>query len=103
MKNSPVNNPPSILQVRSDFLSHSNVQQGLIADAIERSWRRCVANGISANSPPGLEVITAKELAVQRQQNHQLLSIARPEMESLNAQISHTRNIVILTDDEGVI
>ena len=103
MNNSPVDNNLSILQVRSDFLSHGNVQQGAIADAIERSWRRCVANGISANSPPGLEVITAKELAHKREQNHQLLSIARPEMEALNEQISHTRNVVILTDDEGVI
>ena len=103
MNNPPIANTQSILQVRSDFLSHGKLQEGVIAEAIERSWRRCVANGLSANSPSSLEVVTAKELALKREQNHQLLAIARPEMEALNEQISHTRNIVILTDDEGVI
>ena len=103
MKHFPTNNPPSILQARSEFLASGNLRQGAIAEVIERSWRRCLANGINTNSPANLEVITAQELALKRERNHQLLSLARPEMETLNEQISHTRNIVILTDDEGVI
>lgn len=103
MNHSPIDNPPSILQARSNFLVNGKVQQGAIAEAIERSWRRCLANGIDTNAPPKLEVVNARELALKREQNHQLLSLARPEMETLNDQIAHTRNIVILTDDEGVI
>lgn len=103
MKHSPIDNTPAILQARSEFLTNGNVQQGAIAEAIERSWRRCLANGINTNSPTNHEVVTAQELALKREQNHQLLSLARPEMETLNEQIAHTRNIVILTDDEGVI
>ena len=103
MKHSPIDSTPAILQARSEFLTNGNVQQGAIAEAIERSWRRCLANGINTNSPSNLEVVTAQELALKREQNHQLLSLARPEMETLNEQIAHTRNIVILTDDEGVI
>lgn len=103
MNHSPIDNTPAILQARSEFLINGNVQQGTIAEAIERSWRRCLANGVNTHSPASLEVVTAQELALKREQNSQLLMLARPEMETLNEQIAHTRNIVILTDDEGVI
>ncbi len=103
MSNASINKTSAILQARQAFLSNGNVEQGAIAEAIERSWRRCLANGIDANSPANLEVVTAQTLVLKREQNQQLLKLAQPEMETLNEQIAHTRNIVILTDDEGVI
>ncbi|WP_036302262.1 sigma-54-dependent Fis family transcriptional regulator [Methylotenera sp. L2L1] len=103
MSNATTDKTPTILQARKEFLSNGNVEQGAIAEAIERSWRRCLANGIDTNSPQSLEVVTAQELALKREQNQQLLKLAQPEMETLNEQIAHTRNVVILTDDEGVI
>ncbi len=103
MSNAATDKTPAILQARKEFLSNGNVEQGAIAEAIERSWRRCLANGIDTNSPSSLEVVTAQELALKREQNQQLLKLAQPEMETLNEQIAHTRNVVILTDDEGVI
>lgn len=103
MSNAATDKTPAILQARQEFLSNGNVEQGAIAEAIERSWRRCLANGIDTNSPQSLEVVTAQELALKREKNQQLLKLAQPEMETLNEQIAHTRNVVILTDDEGVI
>jgi transcriptional regulator of acetoin/glycerol metabolism len=103
MNHFSIDHPQSVSQARNDFLTNGNVEQGSIAEAIERSWRRCLANGVNANSPSNLEVITTQELALKREQNRQLLSLALPEMETLNEQIAHTRNIVILTDDQGVI
>lgn len=103
MSNATTDKSPAILQARKEFLSNGNVEQGAIAEAIERSWRRCLANGIDTNSPQSLEIVTAQELALKREQNQQLLKLAQPEMETLNEQIAHTRNVVILTDDEGVI
>src|SRR5450830_803489 len=99
----PIDNTPAIVQARNEFLTNGNVQQGAIAEAIERSWRRCLASGVNTHSPSSLEVVTAQELTLKREQNRQLLTLARLEMETLNEQIAHTRNIVILTDDEGVI
>jgi transcriptional regulator of acetoin/glycerol metabolism len=98
-----LNNTPAILQARTEFLANGNVQQGTIAEAIERSWRRCLANGVNTNSPSSLELVTAQELAFKREKNQHLLALAQPEMETLNAQIAHMRNVVILTDDDGVI
>jgi len=103
MSFSSAGSTPTILQARNDFLANGHVQEGTIAEAIERSWRRCLASGIDADSPSNIEVVTAQELARKREQNHQLLSLARPEMETLSEQIAHTRNVVILTDDEGLI
>jgi len=96
-------NAPAILQARTEFLANGNVPQGAIAEPIERSWRRCLANGINANSPANLHVLTAQELAFKHEKNRHLLLLARPEMETLNSQIAHMRNVVILTDDDGVI
>ena len=93
----------NILQARNEFLANGHVREGAITEAIERSWRRCLANGIDTQSPSNIEVVTAQELARKREQNHQLLALARPEMETLSEQIAHTRNVVILTDHEGLI
>lgn len=103
MNHFSIDRPLSVSQARNVFLTKGNLEQGSIAEAIERSWRRCLANGVNANSPSNTEVITAQELALKREQNRQLLSLATPEMETLSEQIAHTRNIVILTDDQGVI
>jgi len=103
MKQPPFDQAPSILEARNALLSGGNLHQGAIAEAIERSWRRCLANGVDAHSPGSVEVLTAHELAQKREQNRALLAHAQPEMETLNEQISHTRSIVILTDDSGVI
>jgi transcriptional regulator of acetoin/glycerol metabolism len=103
MNHFSIDSPLSVSQARNEFLTKGNLEQGSIAEAIERSWRRCHASGVNANSPSNMEVITAQELALKREQNRQLLSLATPEMETLCEQIAHTRNIVILTDDQGLI
>ncbi len=103
MSSSSSGSTPSILQTRNEFLANGHVREGAITEAIERSWRRCLASGIDTQSPSNIEVVTAQELARKREQNHQLLTLARPEMETLSEQIAHTRNVVILTDDEGLI
>ncbi len=87
--------PPSSLQ--------TSVQQAADAEAIERSWRRCLAQGLSSTSPTESQVITAQELAYRQEKNALLLTHSQPEMMSLSEQIAHTRSMVILTDAEGVI
>lgn len=87
-------------------LSLSNrdaLSNGQVAEAIERSWRRCLNNGLTPDAPQAPVVITAQELAVRQQNNHILITHAEPEMATLTEQIAHTRSMVILTDSEGVI
>lgn len=93
----------AVLRARKEFFSAGRLQQGAVAEAIERSWRRCLDNGLDASAPLANELITQPELARKCEKNELLLSHARPEMATLNEQISHTRSMVILTDDEGFI
>lgn len=91
------------MRARKEFLSVGRVQQGAVAEAIERSWRRCLDNGMDAAAPVANEVLTTQELAYRCERNDLLLQHARPEMATLNEQIAHTRSMVILTDADGII
>lgn len=77
--------------------------QRAIAEAIARSWRRCMVKGVDEQSPAQDQIITAQELTQRLEKNQLLLAHAEPEMLTLSEQIAHTRSLVILTDNEGVI
>lgn len=93
----------AVLRARQEFFSAGRVREGFVAEAIERSWRRCLDSGLDSASPVVNELITQQELAQKCEQNELLLSHARPEMATLNEQIAHTRSMVILTDNDGFI
>ncbi|ACT49266.1 sigma-54-dependent Fis family transcriptional regulator [Methylovorus glucosotrophus] len=92
-----------IRNARSQFLVSGQVQQGAVAEEIARSWQRCLANGMDSAGAVDNQILTQYELRQRQEQYHLLLSHARPEMTTLNEQIAHTRSMVILTDDQGVI
>ena len=77
--------------------------QRAIAEAIARSWRRCMVKGVDEQAPAEDQIMTAQELAQRLEKNRLLLTHAEPEMLTLSEQIAHTRSLVILTDSEGVI
>lgn len=93
----------TVLRARREFLAEGKLRQGTVAEAIERSWRRCLANGVDPALSAADDVVTRQELARKCDMNHLLLSHAQPEMATLGEQIAHTRSMVILTDDQGVI
>lgn len=92
-----------LLDARREFLSRGVVEHGSVPQEIERSWRRCLDNGMEVGSQVRTEILTRQELLLKQESNHLLLSQARPEMDSLNQQISHTRSVIVLTDHEGFI
>lgn len=92
-----------IESARQAFLTRGSLTTGQVAEAIERSWRRCLSNGLAPDTPREPVLMTAQELAIREAQNHLLITHAEPEMATLSEQISHTRSMVILTDNEGVI
>lgn len=77
--------------------------QRAIAEAIARSWRRCMVKGVDEQAPAEDQIITAEALAQRLEKNRLLLTHADPEMITLSEQIAHTRSLVILTDSDGVI
>lgn len=99
----PYPDGPRFLDAKSQFLAHGAVDKGSVSKEIERSWRRCVENGMEVGASVRTEILTQQELLEKQEANQLLLSHARPEMESLNAQISHTRSVIVLTDAQGFI
>jgi sigma-54 dependent transcriptional regulator, acetoin dehydrogenase operon transcriptional activator AcoR len=97
------NGVQSVAKIRQDFLTLGHVEQGQLDEAIERSWRRCLVNGVAVDAPMQTQVISEQELAHRIQKNRLLLNQAEPEMLSLSEQIAHTKSVVILTDSDGVI
>lgn len=74
-----------------------------LAKAIERSWHRCLINGLDKHVAVAPVRMTAQELKARQEQNQLLIDHTEPEMATLSEQIAHTRSMVILTDKEGVI
>lgn len=103
MKSASTQKALTVALARQEFLSRGHLKEGAVAEAIERSWRRCLSNGLDIESPSELVVVTQQELAERKAKNHLLLTHAEPEMLTLSEQIAHTSSLVILTDNEGVI
>ena len=70
---------------------------------IERSWRRCLAQGLAPQQPVGFDVIPAQQLRRVQEANHALVTAARPVLEQLGRAIASTRYFAILTNQDGVV
>jgi transcriptional regulator of acetoin/glycerol metabolism len=70
---------------------------------IERSWRRCLANGQQPHEQVAFDVIPTQALRRVEEANHTLVTAARPVLESLGRAIASTRYFAILTNEEGVV
>ncbi|WP_234406009.1 hypothetical protein [Methylobacillus glycogenes] len=101
MQNSAPNHA-QLLDARREFLSRGVVENGKLPQEIARSWQRCLDNGMEVGSQVRTEILTRQELLLKQEANHLLLAQARPEMDSLNEQISHTRSVIVLTDHEAL-
>ena len=70
---------------------------------IERSWRRCLANGQRPNQRVVFDVIPAQAARHAEEASHALLQAARPVLEKLGRAIAHSRYFAILTDAQGLV
>jgi sigma-54 dependent transcriptional regulator, acetoin dehydrogenase operon transcriptional activator AcoR len=70
---------------------------------IERSWRRCLANGQRPDQRVAFDVIPAQAARRTEEANHALRQAARPVLEKLGRAIAHSRYFAILTDAQGVV
>jgi sigma-54 dependent transcriptional regulator, acetoin dehydrogenase operon transcriptional activator AcoR len=76
---------------------------GLAEAWIERSWRRCLAQGHRPEQPVSFDVIPAEAFRRTEEANHALVRAARPVLEKLVQAISGTRYFAILTNAQGVV
>ena len=79
--------------------------QGPVDDpAIARSWRRCLEqHRLDPARPDAPCVIEHPRLAERREPLHNVIAIARWQMNSLHQQLGGNGRAVLLTDTEGVV
>ena len=70
---------------------------------IERSWRRCLANGQRPDQRVDFDVIPAQAARRTEEGNHTLVQAARPVLQKLGRAIAHSRYFAILTNAQGVV
>ncbi len=92
-----------IKAARAQLLDRGEVAVGLLPESIGRSWRRCADTGLSLELTPDIAPLEHQALLELQDKNSCLLHQARPEMENLQAQISGTQSMIVLTDATGTI
>ena len=70
---------------------------------IERSWRRCLAAGQRPEHRVAFDLVPAQAWRRVEEENHVLVSAAKPVLERLEAAIASTRYFAIVTNHEGVV
>lgn len=75
----------------------------LSAPWIERSWRRCLAQGHRPQQGVHFDVVPRQALQRIEEANHTLLSVARPVLARLGQAIADTRYFAILTNADGIV
>lgn len=88
---------------RNHFFNDDPIPRGLIAEPIEKSWRRCANQGLNAFRRTAISVHTPQELQHIKERNRLLAQVALPELENLYQQIANTRSVVLLADTDAVI
>jgi transcriptional regulator of acetoin/glycerol metabolism len=70
---------------------------------LERSWRRCLAQGLQPDHAPSFDTLPAPALRRTLDDHRQLLRAARPVLEKLGRAIADTRYFALLTNQQGVV
>ncbi|HWP13101.1 MAG TPA: helix-turn-helix domain-containing protein [Ramlibacter sp.] len=70
---------------------------------IERSWRRCLANGQRPEQRLGFDMIPAQARQRVTEASRPLVQAARPVLDRLSRALASTRYFAILTNDQGIV
>lgn len=70
---------------------------------LERSWRRCLANGQRPEQRVAFDMVPAAAARRTLEANHPLIEAAKPVLDKLGQAIANTRYFAILTDAEGIV
>ena len=70
---------------------------------IARSWQRCLGKGMDSTQRVAFDAVSATALRRSQEQNHELLSAARPVLDQLTRAIAGMRYFAVLTDAHGIV
>lgn len=76
---------------------------GLVAPWIERSWQRCLAQGLQPGQRLAFDAVSPAQARAAAEANRRLALAARPVLERLSQALAQTGYFAILTNAEGVV
>ncbi len=103
MKDTVVNAAGQARLARDLFFRRGELPEGLLRDAIERSWQRCAGEGVDPSAKGRPEPLGQRALKDAWERNQLLLAQAKPIVDDLYLQIAETESLVVLTDPRGLI
>jgi sigma-54 dependent transcriptional regulator, acetoin dehydrogenase operon transcriptional activator AcoR len=83
----------------TDVLSHAWFE----GNWIEKSWRRCLANGQRPEQRLGFDMIAAQARQRVIDASGPLVRAARPVLDRLSRALASTRYFAVLTDHDGIV
>jgi transcriptional regulator of acetoin/glycerol metabolism len=93
----------AIEQARQALLAGRCADGSLISPWVERSWRRCLQQGLAPDRPAEFDLISANQARHTFDGNAHLVNTAKPWLENLGRAILNTGYFVILTNHQGVV
>ncbi len=86
-----------------ELLLSGQLPAGAIAPWVERSWQRCLQQGLQPQRRAVFELVSDALIRRTREANHHLVYTVRPILENLGRAIVNTRYFAILTNRDGVV
>ena len=93
----------AIARARLALLSEGRSDKRLLSPWVERSWQRCLQQGLAPDRLAEFELISPSHSRHTREGNAQLVQTAKPLLEKLARAIGNTGYFVILTNQHGVV
>ncbi|GAB4399796.1 MAG: hypothetical protein OHK0048_13990 [Rhodoferax sp.] len=92
-----------IASARRAVLDDGLASADALAPWVERSWRRCLAAGLSAQTPLEFTRLGGADQRLALEASAQLVKSAQAVLSSLTRAIVNTRYFAILTDAQGIV
>ncbi|WP_342618608.1 helix-turn-helix domain-containing protein [Rhodoferax sp. GW822-FHT02A01] len=93
----------AIAQARRALLVGERCDAPLVAPWVERSWQRCLQQGLQPQACAEFDVISSATARHTAEGNARLVQTARPLLEKLGRAIVNTGYFAILTNQHGVV
>lgn len=95
--------PEAIWNARHAFFEQGISPEGLVHEAVLRSWRRCSDSGHAADEPVDFQPVERVHVARLLEDHQALLAAAQPELVDLASSVRDAGYAVMLTDRRGSV
>ncbi|NDC60825.1 MAG: histidine kinase [Betaproteobacteria bacterium] len=92
-----------IARARQAVLVDGQPNTPLVQDWISNSWRRCLHQGMKAEHSVTFNPLSTGQTKQALDQNHELIQVAKPELERIGRAIAGTQFFALITNAQGVL